>query len=81
MSKAGSDGQGVSWSHGFFPHLQVTVFQENFGSIQGLIRTGSMSKWKPVMTGVREGSVQGPIFVNIFINNIDGGTQWVFKEL
>lgn len=81
LSKAGSDGQGVSWSHGFFPHLQVTVFQENSGSIQGFIRMGSMSKWKPVMTGVHEGSVQGSIFLNIFINIIDAKTEWMLKEL
>lgn len=81
LSKAGSDGQRVSWSHGFLPHLQVTVFQENFGSIQGFICMGSTSKWKPVVTGVHQGSIQGPIFINMFINNRDSGTEWTLKEL
>lgn len=41
---------------------------------------GSMSKRKPVMSGVHQGSVQGPIFVDMFINNIDSGTEWTFNK-
>lgn len=41
---------------------------------------GSMSNWKPVMTGVHQGSILGPIFVNRFINNIDSGTEWMLNK-
>lgn len=39
-----------------------------------------MSSWKPVMTVVHQGSIQGPIFVNMFINNIGSGTEWVVNK-
>lgn len=32
------------------------------------------------MTGVCQGSIEGPVFFNIFINNIDSGTGWTLNE-
>ena len=69
LRKCGLDGWAVRW-----------IEDGLNGRAQRIVISSTESGWRPVATGVPQGSVLGPVLFNLFTSGLDEGTEWLIPQ-